>query len=377
MLDDEVQERDPFVFVLESEEAMAGNNRPTLSNGHLSTVVYSECLHMNGLYNGRKGSSHPACVPSPFALAVGNGLGRSFKMDMRRGVFEEKVRIMDGFVLRKRLFIHRGADRPQLVVLRVDVDGESGRRVEVMRKNGKTGFGEETALPESSDIVIDDFNSTQRNGRRICSFSATTKEAEFDSIARGNVSMVWHCPRNIFVETGKPMYFIAAVSYRYSDALNAFNRADEESAFLLSSHESEWKALWASGSIESSSRNNFSLAQTIAAAQYYLLSDIRRISNNQTTIGEQRFIGLSPGGSSYAGKGTNYQGHVFWDMDTWMFPPILALQPEWAREIIYSRVKGLQMAKENAKKNGDKGARYPWESAASGLEVSPWNISGW
>jgi trehalose/maltose hydrolase-like predicted phosphorylase len=40
--------------------------------------------------------------------------------------------------------------------------------------------------------------------------------------------------------------------------------------------------------------------------------------------------GLSPMGLS----GLGYNGHVFWDMDLWIYPAILALKPSLAKSLI-------------------------------------------
>ncbi|CAF5207064.1 unnamed protein product, partial [Rotaria magnacalcarata] len=37
---------------------------PYIGNGHVATVVYSDFIYMNGLYNGENGTSHRARIPS-------------------------------------------------------------------------------------------------------------------------------------------------------------------------------------------------------------------------------------------------------------------------------------------------------------------------
>jgi trehalose/maltose hydrolase-like predicted phosphorylase len=75
----------------------------------------------------------------------------------------------------------------------------------------------------------------------------------------------------------------------------------------------------------------------------------------------------SPGGLSSDG----YNGHVFWDSETWMYPTLLALQPAVARATLQYRRDRLQAARGNARKTGYRGARFPWESAWSGAEETP------
>src|SRR4029077_3835890 len=72
----------------------------------------------------------------------------------------------------------------------------------------------------------------------------------------------------------------------------------------------------------------------------------------------------SPGGLSSDG----YNGHVFWDSETWMYPSLLATEPELARASLQYRADRLPAAYANAAATGWRGARFPWESALRGSE---------
>ena len=80
--------------------------------------------------------------------------------------------------------------------------------------------------------------------------------------------------------------------------------------------------------------------------------------------------GLPRGGKirlNETGGGFNdYAGHVFWDMDTWVMPPILMLHPQMANLMIGARTRVLDVAKNNARETGFIGARFPWEEAVTG-----------
>ena len=75
----------------------------------------------------------------------------------------------------------------------------------------------------------------------------------------------------------------------------------------------------------------------------------------------------SPGGLSSDG----YSGHVFWDNETWMYPSMLATEPTLAKQMLQYRVDRVAAARQNAQLTGYQGARFPWESALSGLEETP------
>ena len=62
-------------------------------------------------------------------------------------------------------------------------------------------------------------------------------------------------------------------------------------------------------------------------------------------------FGLSPGGLATDG----YDGHVFWDQETWMFPPLVLLHQDLARTCLAYRFERLQAAEDKAKKYGFKG----------------------
>lgn len=76
---------------------------------------------------------------------------------------------------------------------------------------------------------------------------------------------------------------------------------------------------------------------------------------------------VSPMGLS----GLGYNGHVFWDCETFVFPVLLILHPEIAKSMVDYRFERLGPAKDNAASFGYRGAMFPWESAASGGEECP------
>lgn len=81
------------------------------------------------------------------------------------------------------------------------------------------------------------------------------------------------------------------------------------------------------------------------------------------------------GAKSLSGEG--YKGHVFWDTEIFMLPFYIFTQPETAKALLLYRYNMLEGAKENAKIEGFTGARYPWESADTGLEETPkWTHDG-
>jgi trehalose/maltose hydrolase-like predicted phosphorylase len=78
-------------------------------------------------------------------------------------------------------------------------------------------------------------------------------------------------------------------------------------------------------------------------------------------------MGIPPMGLSSGG----YYGHVFWDSDTWMFPALLVTHPDVAHSLVAFRARTLPAAQDNARRNGFRGAMYPWEADERGVETTP------
>ena len=129
---------------------------------------------------------------------------------------------------------------------------------------------------------------------------------------------------------------------------------------LLNFHNKAWDELWKSDiQIEGDEQSQ----QDIHSMLYHLYSFVREGSEYSPSP-----MGLS---------GLGYNGHVFWDTELWMFPAILVLHPELAKGLVDYRFNRLEEAKRNAFAHGFKGAMYPWESAATGVEETPvWALSG-
>ncbi len=169
----------------------------------------------------------------------------------------------------------------------------------------------------------------------------------------------------------------AGSSYRYSVAGSSITSAHHDDPLneaerltiyaklegrdrLLEFHNKAWDALWKSDiRIEGDDQSQ----QDIHSMMYHLYSFVR----------EGTALSPSPMGLS----GLGYNGHVFWDTELWMYPGILVLHPELAKSMMEYRFQRLEAARRNAFAKGFKGAMYPWESAATGVEETPvWALSG-
>ena len=66
-----------------------------------------------------------------------------------------------------------------------------------------------------------------------------------------------------------------------------------------------------------------------------------------------------------------YLGHAFWDTEIFILPFYIYNFPDIARNLLLYRYNTLAGAKLNAQKMGFKGAKYAWESATTGEDVTP------
>ncbi len=143
------------------------------------------------------------------------------------------------------------------------------------------------------------------------------------------------------------------------ERLTIFARLEGIERMLLA-HTKAWEELWKSD-IRIEGDADAQLA--VRSALYHLYAFARKGSGHS----------LSPMGLS----GLGYNGHVFWDTELWMFPPLLVLQPNIAKSLLEYRFQRLEAAKENAFAHGLDGAMFPWESADDGSEATPvWALTG-
>lgn len=157
----------------------------------------------------------------------------------------------------------------------------------------------------------------------------------------------------------------ATSTEHYQDALNEAERLTifaklEGTQRLLDRHQAEWEKLWKSDIVI---EGDAQVQRDVRFALYHLYSFAR----------EGTAYSLSPMGLS----GLGYNGHVFWDTELWMYPPLLALQPQIAKSLLEYRYERLNAAKQNAFSHGYKGAMFPWESSDEGSEDTPvWALTG-
>lgn len=71
-----------------------------------------------------------------------------------------------------------------------------------------------------------------------------------------------------------------------------------------------------------------------------------------------------------------YKGHVFWDTESFMFILPLMTNPDIAKNMLDYRFQRLPAARHNAMVNGFAGVQFPWQSGATGDEVTRVSAGG-
>lgn len=124
---------------------------------------------------------------------------------------------------------------------------------------------------------------------------------------------------------------------------------------LLAEHRRAWAGRWRDADIVIEGDDDLQLG--VRFSLFHLMASVA--DRGEAAVGAR---GLS---------GPGYRGHVFWDADTFVLPFLAATHPGAARAMIAYRVNRLPAALAAARRLGRAGARFPWESAGSGADVTP------
>lgn len=124
---------------------------------------------------------------------------------------------------------------------------------------------------------------------------------------------------------------------------------------LLAEHRQAWARRWEDADVIVEGDDELQLG--VRFALFHLMASVADIG--EASVGAR---GLT---------GTGYSGHVFWDADTFVLPFLAATHPASARAMLEYRLRRLPAALEAARTAGRAGARFPWESARTGLDVTP------
>ncbi|MDX2344847.1 MAG: glycosyl hydrolase family 65 protein [Acidimicrobiia bacterium] len=134
-------------------------------------------------------------------------------------------------------------------------------------------------------------------------------------------------------------------------------RSTEAEGFdrLLSRHRAAWASRWHDSGVAIKGDPEMELAARFAL--FHLHGSVG--TQGEAAVGARGLTGPA------------YAGHVFWDSDVFVLPVLAATHPESARAMLEYRIRRLPAARHAARQEGRSGARFPWESAHDGLDVTP------
>lgn len=196
----------------------------------------------------------------------------------------------------------------------------------------KINSSREDQRPELTHNIISDYENT-------LSFDYTLKKNE-------NLDFAWtgaQCTTKDFSDPKSE-----------SERMVIFNLLNSKEV-LLAQHTLEWNKLWLGDILI---EGDLQSQQDVRLALYHLYAFGRGDSD----------LSIAPMGLSLQ---TPYNGHIFWDTEIWMFPPLLMLNQDIARSLVNYRSDRLEPAKRRAANYGYQGAMFPWESDDTGEEATP------
>ncbi|GGJ41894.1 glycoside hydrolase family 65 protein [Streptomyces brasiliensis] len=406
--------RDPHLTALVGyHPAFTGNGLfavrvPAAGNGFAETPVRTQ-FHVAGFYTGREGTwSRKASLPAWSTLDVSDGSG-SFNAAFTRppgaheAATDEAERLVGGDwapVTSPGVGAARGIERYRqcldlrtgAIVTEARWTSPAGRvtdvRYEVFtdRSRPSVGVVSVTVTPHwAGELVVTDALD-ERGALRTRTVERgaghgrnwTVVEAEGSGVQAALVCVL-HGPghdepvpardgtatQTISVRTfpGRPLTFtkyVSVVTSHTADRPLSTARAHADEAArdghvrLAEDNRRSWRREWEGDIVVS---GNPQLQRRVRASKFYLLTSVR----------EDSPWSPSPCGLSSDG----YNGHVFWDTETWIWPGLLAQHPHIARSVLDYRAARLDAARAAAAAAGHRGARFPWESGLTGAEDTP------
>jgi alpha,alpha-trehalose phosphorylase len=159
------------------------------------------------------------------------------------------------------------------------------------------------------------------------------------------------------LEPGQALRVTKLLAYGWSSQRSRPSLRDQVDAALASAKRAGWKGLcegqrsyldsfWRRGDVEL--EGDAALQQAVRVALFHTLQAGARA--------ERRAIGAK------GLTGTGYDGHSFWDMETFVLPVLTYTAPDAAGDALRWRHSVLDLAHERARVIGREGAAFPWRT---------------
>jgi protein-glucosylgalactosylhydroxylysine glucosidase len=364
-----------------NSEGYPGIYLPLLGNGYFSHSkgVRSDTYFISGVFNNETTSpSHRARIPATFAVTIENSTTTGALLDMKEGSYTRQGVLGAGDVKYElQWYAHMEKKHLYLMELRVDFGESSEDSVTFSLLNNGGAPSEDISFPEPKSMQLRDQSVNLQCGDTTIpetSHSETTEVCIAWTPVPASMTVMREESQKTFSfitsvhtsldleETHQPL---AAVTLACIDqALKMQSLSSSTPSPLYAAHTQRWEQLWQSGIEIVNPDTSFDTAYAINASLFAMLSSAR----------EDWPQGLAPGGLT-----NYYNGHSFWDTETWMYPPLLLLFPALGRSLMQYRSDRSAGAASKAKSYDPPyaGLMFPWESASSGVETCPlWADTG-
>lgn len=294
-----------------------------------------------GVYDGEGATTHLLTGPVVFELSQAAGVATHRVLDLRTGVLHERV-VADTGPIESVRFVSLA--RPSTAVVRVGYP--STVRVgppllppadDPVHDQGRVGNATWIRVAASSGGIVAAGAQSRFGGHGRPDVRGDTRRV-LDRVA------VYHSDPETLPDPE------AVVEDLGQAAATGFDH-------LLAQHRQAWARRWEDADVIVEGDDELQLG--IRFALFHLMASVAE--SGEAAVGAR---GLT---------GTGYRGHVFWDTDTFVLPFLAATHPASARAILEYRLQRLPAAIDAARHAGRAGARFPWESARSGRDVTPTN----
>ncbi|XP_033150831.1 LOW QUALITY PROTEIN: protein-glucosylgalactosylhydroxylysine glucosidase [Drosophila busckii] len=376
----------PAEYLLKTNSLPADLNfMPSLSNGHLGYTVFGDAIFMNGVYNGAAGNSQRARIPNwlnikaelcdRFGCAESEAnVSRSYEMNLLGGYFSYKQHYPGlDLTLEQRSYAHRFYNRAVIYEL-------LAKRHATAARTNSPQFIKLSSQPGNASSAIDfelinKGSSAAGDFRHLRGHTKVLEQQPFQTSAH-ELHLLFSEPLEQPLQLPWPTWqaelqhrIILSIDKQESVARKELQQLLQlEPAQLLSSHTQAWLQFWQQQfSIELLGDGALELSRIVNAGIFYLASSLPSLSSHQPN---EFYYGLSPTGLARGNLEADYQGHNFWDTEIWMLPAVTQFDFEYAKQLLEYRFRHLEGARYNANLTGYKGARFPWESAYTGTEVT-------
>uniref|UniRef100_A0A1A9V831 Protein-glucosylgalactosylhydroxylysine glucosidase n=1 Tax=Glossina austeni TaxID=7395 RepID=A0A1A9V831_GLOAU len=356
------------------------NFMPSLANGHLGFTVFGDAIYFNGVYNGEAGNSRRARLPNNLNLTIEvfSEHLRAYRqyqlpptqyvMNLKDGYFQWQqnltVSLGDTVQITQRIYAHRYFNRA--LIYELSINRTSNQETLLIKLEQNSGNKSEAF----------DIQEKPSNINNFFIYKALTRQVE-DRQFQTQPSVVYIIENDCIPPEGKFLKLkngqktlsyrlILTADHKKQVALKEMrNVLSFSSQELLNKHTQEWERFWGNFHIEI--EGSLVLSQIINAGIFYLANSLPSPTSNQRN---NPYYGLSPTGLARGQLDADYQGHSFWDTEIWMLPIITHFNTDWSRGLLKYRFDRLKAANYNAMATGYRGARFPWESAFTGVEVT-------